>query len=547
MPLATSTGSARRLVRTLILTGLACVLAACQDPLRPQMSGRDRAIPGALRRSAQFTPSCASQLPPKPDASPYGVVVHLLAARANPVPPDPISDTTYGTISRLFGEANVGWVRVDFDWGRVIGTSLDVNQLNWTPIDATVNRALCSGMHVLGGLAYTPAVASTRTVPVDSMRFTYMPDNVGSWAAFVQAAVTRYPQIRYWSVWNEPNSPGFFRGYAGEADVVPAYEALLDAAAPYIRQPADGQGPRNLVAPELAGGRNDGSDPWLRRVLVDRGSIIDVVAVHTYGDTSGAGVRDYVAGLPGRLALPSWPWPIWLTEVGVTGCNATPEGLRYTLGYCTGPNQSYIADGFQSGFVSSVVNAMRAGGGAPWAKTFFYDAVSEVLRDSVGEAYGLLGGARANNLFARPAFTVYASLAGPLGVSGAGYGYDENVTVTATPAVPTSYYYVWEYQWCYNGRAPGDCDHQWHSYNEGQDLTSIAPYVYRQDYYVYTRVRQYAWKNGTQLGPQIGGGRWDITGAGECTSSCGGGGGMLSSPSAITVERLKGRKGGKNK
>lgn len=525
------------------------------------MGQRALRAPSALRRngSVQFTEHCTSRFPQKPTASPYGVVAHVLAGGIQYG--NPTTDTTYGTINTLLGQANVGWVRVDFDWGRLIGSSLDTNNLSWGGIDAAVNRAVCGGMNILGTLAYTPAVASTRSVPVDSMRFTYMPDSLRYWAAFVRAAVNRYPQIRYWSIWNEPNSTSWFRGYAGELDVVPAYEALLDSAAPGIRQNVDAQGRRFLVAPELAGGLNDGSDQWLRRVLVDRGPLIDVVAVHEYGATTGAGVQQYVAQLPSRVNLPfQWPWDIWLTEVSVTGCNATPYGAaRAQLTYCTGTNLSYIADDFLSSFTVGVFQAMQTPGSSPWAKTFTYDASSEVVSDSVGESYGLLGGARANSVFGRPAFTAYAGVAGPLGVSGAAtYASGQNVPVTAAPAVPSSYYFVWEYQWCYNGNAPGDCDHQWHPYTAGTGVVSISPYVYRQDYYVYTRVRQYAWQNG----PQIGSGEWDITGDGTCTDprgcGSGGGGGMYATPTDTlkahdaaahdpTAERLKGIGHARNK
>lgn len=487
---------------------------ACQDPIRPPAPRL--AYHGQLRRNVQFAPHCASQFPQKPNTSPYGVVAHILAGGVQPW--NPTTDTTYGTVNTLLGQANVGWIRVDFDWGRVIGTSLDTNQLNWAPMDAAMNRAVCSGLNVLGGLAYTPGVASTRPGLVDSMRFAYMPDSVRYWAAFVRAAVNHYPQVRYWSIWNEPNTTSWFRGYAGETDVVPAYEALLDAAAPGIRQNVDAQGRRYLVGPELAGGLNDSSDQWLRRVLVDRGSLIDVVAVHHYSDTSGTGVRNYVSGLPNRLALPSWPWPIWLTESGVTGCNATDKNKRRNpSSYCTGPYRAYISDAFQSQFVGSVLSAMQAAGGAPWAKTFIYDGTSEVARDSVGEAYGLFSGVRTNSLVARPAYTTLASTAGPLTITGSAQyvSTPQNVTVTATRNVPGtgSYYVVWELMYCYHSTTNQGCDNKWYPYTSGSasgPTYTVGYQVYPQTAYAYLRLHLYAW----QGGPLIGWNQWNIYGPG---------------------------------
>ena len=94
---------------------------------------------------------------------------------------------------------------------------------------------------------------------------------------------------------------------------------------------------------------------------------------------------------------------------------------------------------------------------------------------------------------------------------------------------------MWEYQWCYNGTIPGDCDYLWHPYTAGTNVTSISPCVYAQDYYVYTRVRQYAWQGGLQIGA----GEWGISGPGTRTSHCGGGGGPLAVPQTEAGDTLK--------
>jgi uncharacterized protein YjdB len=73
-------------------------------------------------------------------------------------------------------------------------------------------------------------------------------------------------------------------------------------------------------------------------------------------------------------------------------------------------------------------------------------------------------------------------------ISGPSYGYDQTLTLNATPAFSGSYYYVWETQWCYNGTAAGDCDHLWHAYRAGTNLSTVTTYMHRQDYYQYFRV-----------------------------------------------------------
>lgn len=503
----------RRIARSVaaVIAYMSGVLAACQDPIRPITPARVRPHE-AVRRSVQFTPRCVSQFPAKPASSPYGIGVNLLALRPNASPPDPTADTTYGAVNTLLGQANIGWLRVDFDWGRSIGTSRDTSQLEWRAVDAAVNRAVCSGANVLGVLAYTPGWAVNRAVPVPTKKYTYLPDNMSDWAAFVRAAVTRYPQIRYWSIWNEPNGDqvgnrlGDFRGYGTETSpdqLVPAYEALIQAAAPHIRGNPDGQGRRFVVAPELAGG-GAATDTWRRRVLTDQGANIDVVAVHRYGEATT--IRDYVAGPSGRLGLPSWPWAVWLTEAGPTGCNEGAANVRSSLAYCVSRNGSeriYIEDQYQASHLTSVLEAMQG----RWAKTFYWHSHTENVALDVGNDYGILRGARANALVGRPAFAAYAQLAGPLGITGPQFAEGGYAQVTVTPAVPSAsrpYHYVWSYRWCFQGDGGiYDCTVTWYPYDEGSDMRAVDVYVSPEDYWVEVRAQQYNAAGGIRIGGAV--------------------------------------------
>ena len=495
--------------------------------------------------SGPFQFTCpAGSLAPKPTSSPYGVNGNRLSVDPH-APPYPITDATYTSINKLLGQANIGWLRIDFGWNSISAAPgiPDTTQMNWAATDMAVQNAYCSGMNILGNLAYTPSGAVTRAVQYPGERHKYLPDNMNTWAAFVRRVVTRYPQIRYWSIWNEPDINSFFRGYNSENDLVPAYNALIQYAAPGIRGNSDGQGRRYLVAPEVSDYAGLGAEvTWVRRVLAAQGQNIDAVAVHRYGyNRDASDVSSYAQSMAQQIqgtpmaAGGSWAGDVWLTEAGLAGCNDhRARDARNAIAYCTGLNYSYIDDTFQANQLIGLMQATRGASGSRWTKTFYWHSHQEVIRDSVGDNTGILAGARANSLSSRPAFTMFAGLAGPLGVSGGTYGYNQNVSVTATPSVASSYYYVWEYQWCYNGNASGDCDHLWHPYTAGQDVRTISPFVYRQDRYVYVRVRQYAWQNGPLVGvpPQ-----WVITGEGECSSSCsGGGGGGLSAPTSAGTD-----------
>lgn len=137
-----------------------------------------------------------------------------------------------------------------------------------------------------------------------------LPDSMRWWAAFVRAAVSRYPEIRYWSVWNEPDSPNSFLGSNPRDQtintVASAYDSLIAYAAPWIRNNPDGQGRRYLVGPELGGGGDPvRGEPFLQRVLTDQRPNIDVVAVHHYSDAPGAaGIVSYMKG----RKRSTWTW-----------------------------------------------------------------------------------------------------------------------------------------------------------------------------------------------------------------------------------------------
>lgn len=107
-------------------------------------------------------------------------------------------------------------------------------------------------------------------------------------------------------------------------------------------------------------------------------------------------------------------------------------------------------------------------------------------------------------------------------LSGPSYAYDQSVTVTASVSPTGSYYYGWQYQYCYNGNAIGDCDGSWHALPSGQDLANTQFRVYRQDYYVIARVTVSA----SASGPALATSDFPINGAGECSvpQGCNGGG-----------------------
>jgi len=105
----------------------------------------------------------------------------------------------------------------------------------------------------------------------------WVPDDVGDWTAAVTTVVTRYrDDIRYWGIWNEPNTTGFWTGTRQQfIDVIvkPAADAI-HAADPDAR----------VVGPELAHFVSSGRVfyEWLLDIFTQAGDRIDILSHHTY-------------------------------------------------------------------------------------------------------------------------------------------------------------------------------------------------------------------------------------------------------------------------
>jgi hypothetical protein len=138
---------------------------------------------------------------------------------------------------------------------------------------------------------------------------------------FARAAAQRYPWVRRWLIWNEPNQARFLRPTTPEVYVQrllnPAYTALHARNA------------RNRVGGGLTAPRGKLSPvTWIRRMAA-AGAKLDAYAHHPYPEdphvespiSGGCGhCRSITMATLGRLeraTLAAWgPIPLWLTEYG---------------------------------------------------------------------------------------------------------------------------------------------------------------------------------------------------------------------------------------
>ncbi len=87
-------------------------------------------------------------------------------------------------------------------------------KIDWGPLDATVKMLRQLGIkHFAGNIWGTPKWASSNPdAPGKSIRqdyyAAYAPAKLSNYSDFQEALIRRYPDIKYWEVWNEPHFPG---------------------------------------------------------------------------------------------------------------------------------------------------------------------------------------------------------------------------------------------------------------------------------------------------------------------------------------------------
>jgi hypothetical protein len=245
----------------------------------------------------------------------YGVII---------AEPQPGSDE----LARL-GDAGVGTLPVNFAWGSV--QSGPYAPYDWRHYDPVVRGAAENGTRVQATVYSTPSwVASTPEIPP-------LGASLSGFENFVRAAVERYgangtfweqhpdiPKlpIADWALWNEPNSPLFWKPRPDPA----AYLRLLRAFNPAVK----GADPRarvllgGLVPPPTGGIPLDS----FLSALYERGGrpLFDAAAVHPYAGTPEKAIDTVEQEREVMRSFGDADKPIWITEVGWAS-GGQPSGL----------------------------------------------------------------------------------------------------------------------------------------------------------------------------------------------------------------------------
>ena len=185
-----------------------------------------------------------------------------------------------GTLESRLDELDrlgVDLVRYTIRWDRVArsrpGTPRNHSDAayRWAESDAVLRGLRGHGIGAVVTLFGTPAWAN------GGRGANWAPSSAQSIAGFAYAAARRYPWVRHWTIWNEPNRPTFLRPTAAKTYV----DKLLNPAYVQLHAAIDGVRVGGGVTAPRAGSSGVGPVAWIR-AMGAAGARLDAYAHHPY-------------------------------------------------------------------------------------------------------------------------------------------------------------------------------------------------------------------------------------------------------------------------
>jgi hypothetical protein len=208
------------------------------------------------------------------DAAPWGVEFNALPPHIDKYPHELTAFTKERLDSVISLGANLGikWVRLSVNWSNVVDTA---GIYHWEKVDQIINglyeNNIEIGLCITGGhKLYTQSIAPNT------------PEAIAHWKEYVTIFVNRYKdKISHWELWNEPNTPWFWKPYPKAAD----YVALMKEFHSVIKE----------IQPEarIAGGSLARLDMMFADTIFQLGigDYINAVTYHPYSELPEAIIK----------------------------------------------------------------------------------------------------------------------------------------------------------------------------------------------------------------------------------------------------------------
>lgn len=243
----------------------------------------------------------------------------------------------------LMKAAGINFVRTDFTWRSIEARR---GAYNFSGHDAMMRVADRNGIFVLGLISHVPKWAAPIT------------DHLDEWLAFVEATVKRYPQVRHWEVFNEPNLENFWGSKpdpAGYAQLLRLTYARIKAIDPKLFVTSGGLSGGGT----RAGGYSSYAEPMFAAGI---DGAYDALAFHPYRYPHAPEETHYAANTyaPDKPTLEQvigkyralmaahgdGDKPMWITECGYTSYAGRDlsDGTKFGTGRNLGVTDEEQAD-----------------------------------------------------------------------------------------------------------------------------------------------------------------------------------------------------------
>jgi len=236
----------------------------------------------------------------------------------------------------------------------------------WSEPDAVLGGLRRHGIEAVVTLYGAPAWSNGGRAP------NWAPSSAESFASFAYAAARRYPWVRHWTIWNEPNRPTFLRPTSAKTYV----EKLLNPAYAQLHAAIDGVRVGGGVTAPRGGSSGVGPVAWIRAMGAARARL-DAYAHHPYASNpqretpwgpkcvncQTIAMAD-LERLEREVDRAFGPKRIWLTEYGY---QTNPPDVY--LGVSPSEQATYVASSalrvYRSASVDMLVYFMVRDDGAP--------------------------------------------------------------------------------------------------------------------------------------------------------------------------------------
>ncbi|OGX45537.1 MAG: hypothetical protein A3G38_02410 [Omnitrophica WOR_2 bacterium RIFCSPLOWO2_12_FULL_51_8] len=212
---------------------------------------------------------------------------------------------------QLMKEAGAGMARMDFLWDEIEPRE---GEFDFRKYDRIVELVRGAGIEILGILDYSASWASPSGI------WNQPPAENKFFVNFAAQAISRYKgRIKYWEIWNEPDSPTYWAGQDG----LKSYCGLLKEVYPAAKK-------ANPECKILNGGLANGISSVNR--IYDNGAkdYFDILNIHIFASPLHSGAVGRARAYP-RLAQKIMARngdaakKIWITEIG---CPGVKRGVR---------------------------------------------------------------------------------------------------------------------------------------------------------------------------------------------------------------------------